>query len=52
MARAERFIQMRLRQWAYGTAYPSSQKQRAALPAWLHYYNHHQPHRSLNREGE
>lgn len=48
--KAERFIQMLQRQWAYGTAYPSSQKRREAFPAWLHYYNHHRPHGSLNRE--
>lgn len=47
--KAERFIQLLQRKWAYAVAYPNSQKRRAALPTWLHYYNHHRPHGSLNQ---
>lgn len=35
--------------WAHTTTYPNSQARRAALPAWLHYDNHHRPHGALNR---
>ncbi|MBS4010100.1 MAG: transposase [Roseovarius sp.] len=48
--KAERFIQMLQRQWAYAVAYANSQNRpRSLLPAWLHYYNHHRPHGSLDR---
>jgi transposase InsO family protein len=45
--KAERFIQTLLREWAYGRPYPSSLERQAALPAWLHYYNWHRRHASL-----
>jgi transposase InsO family protein len=45
--KAERFIQTLIREWAYGRAYRSSAGRRRALPAWLRYYNHRRPHRSL-----
>ncbi|HEY6056393.1 MAG TPA: IS481 family transposase [Candidatus Limnocylindrales bacterium] len=45
--KAERFIQMMLREWAYRRSYSSSAKRRRALPRWLHYYNHHRQHSSL-----
>jgi transposase InsO family protein len=45
--KAERFIQTLLRQWAYQRAYPNSGLRNAALPGWLHRYNHHRPHASL-----
>jgi DNA-binding transcriptional ArsR family regulator len=45
--KAERFIQTHLRQWAYQRAYPNSGLRNAALPGWLHRYNHHRPHASL-----
>lgn len=47
--KAERFIQILQNKWAYAIAYPNSNERRRALPAWLHYYNHHRPHGSLNR---
>jgi transposase InsO family protein len=47
--KAERFIQTLMRQWAYQRAYPNSGMRNAALPAWLHRYNHHRPHASLGR---
>ena len=46
--KAERFIQTALREWAYAQAYPTSEYRRAALPAWLHRYNWHRPHGSLD----
>ena len=46
--KAERFIQTALREWAYAQAYPTSQHRAAELPRWLHRYNWHRPHGSLN----
>src|SRR5215204_3406296 len=45
--KAERFIQTALREWAYAQAYPTSNDRAAALPIWLHRYNWHRPHSSL-----
>ena len=45
--KAERFIQTALREWAYAQAYPTSDHRAAELPAWLHRYNWHRPHGSL-----
>jgi transposase InsO family protein len=45
--KAERFIQTLLHEWAYGRPYTSSQERQAALPRWLHYYDWHRPHGSL-----
>ena len=45
--KAERFIQTALREWAYAQAYPSSDRRAEELPAWLHRYNWHRPHGSL-----
>lgn len=46
--KAERFIRILLDEWAYRVAFTSSAHSRDALPAYLHYYNHHRPHGSLN----
>jgi transposase InsO family protein len=46
--KAERFIQTALREWAYAQAYPTSHHRGAELPLWLHRYNWHRPHGSLN----
>jgi transposase InsO family protein len=46
--KAERFIQTSLREWAYARAYNSSLERNAELPRWLHRYNWHRPHGSLN----
>jgi transposase InsO family protein len=46
--KAERFIQTALREWAYARAYDTSDQRAADLPSWLHQYNWHRPHRSLN----
>jgi transposase InsO family protein len=45
--KAERFIQTLLREWAYGQPYTSSFARQAVLPRWLHYYNWHRRHGSL-----
>jgi transposase InsO family protein len=46
--KAERFIQTTLREWAYAQAYPNSRERKAELPIWLHRYNWHRPHTSIN----
>jgi len=46
--KAERFIRMLRDEWAYAVSFPNSQARRDALPAWLHYYNHHRHHGSLD----
>ena len=46
--KAERFIQTALREWAYARTYHSSRQRQRHLPAWLHHYNWHRPHASLN----
>jgi transposase InsO family protein len=36
------------REWAYIRPYVSNQQRLDALPAWLHDYNYHRPHRALD----
>jgi transposase InsO family protein len=36
------------REWAYARPYHSNQQRLDTLPAWLHDYNHHRPHRALD----
>jgi len=45
--KVERFNRTLLEGWAYAKAYRSESARRAALPRWLHIYNHHRPHSSL-----
>ena len=45
--KAERFIQTALREWAYATAFETSAQRADDLPRWLHRYNWHRPHASL-----
>jgi transposase InsO family protein len=33
--------------WAYARFYDSETARRAALPGWLHFYNHHRPHSAI-----
>jgi len=47
--KAERFIQTLIRQWAYAVPYATSEQRRAALPAWLRFYNEERPHASLQK---
>ena len=46
--KAERLIQTALREWAYSRAYDNSQQRAVELPRWLHQYNWHRPHASLD----
>jgi transposase InsO family protein len=46
--KVERFHQTMAREWAYGTRYRTHRHRAAALPHWLHHYNQHRPHSSLN----
>jgi len=46
--KAERFIQTALREWAYARTYADSRERSSELPIWLHRYNWHRPHGSLN----
>lgn len=46
--KAERFIQTALREWAYARSYDNADQRTKHLPAWLHQYNWHRPHASLN----
>lgn len=46
--KAERFIQTALREWAYARSYQSSEQRARYLLPWLHQYNWHRPHASLD----
>ena len=48
--KAERFIQSALREWAYAQPYTHSHRRTAELPRWLHRYNWHRPHGSLDAQ--
>ena len=45
--KAERFNRTLINEWAFVRPYPSEAARRAALPAFLHTYNHHRPHTAL-----
>ena len=46
--KAERFIQTALREWAHSRTYQNSGQRSEQLDVWLHDYNFHRPHASLN----
>lgn len=46
--KAERFIQTSMREWAYARVYDTSDQRAAELTTWLHVYNWHRPHASLD----
>lgn len=46
--KAERFIQTALREWAYARSYENSDQRGQHLLRWLHQYNWHRPHASLD----
>lgn len=48
--KAERFIQTAIREWAYACAYHNSNEREQHLNPWLHDYNWHRPHASLNKQ--
>lgn len=43
----ERFHRTLADGWAYHRFYPSDIERRAALPGWLHFYNHHRHHTAI-----
>ena len=47
--KAERFIQTAIREWAYARLYQNSEDRLNQLAPWIHQYNWHRPHASLNQ---
>jgi len=47
--KAERFIQTAIREWAYARLYQNSKERNQHLRGWIHDYNWHRPHASLNQ---
>ena len=47
--KAERFIQTAIREWAYARLYQNSAHRLLHLAPWIHQYNWHRPHASLNQ---
>jgi transposase InsO family protein len=45
--KVERFHRTMTEGWAFKKFYNSESARRAALPAWLHHYNHHRPHTAI-----
>jgi transposase InsO family protein len=45
--KVERFNRTLLDEWAYSQLYTSETDRRAALPGWLHHYNHHRHHTAI-----
>ena len=45
--KVERFNRTLLTEWAYARPYSREADRRAALPTWLHLYNHHRHHTAL-----
>ena len=43
----ERFHRTLADGWAYSRFYPSDVDRRAALPGWMHFYNHHRTHSAI-----
>ena len=43
----ERFHRTLADGWAYARFYDCESDRRAALPGWLHFYNHHRPHSAI-----
>ncbi len=48
--KAERFIRTTLEEWAYAKTYQNSFERFNSLAPWLHQYNWHRPHASLNNK--
>jgi transposase InsO family protein len=46
--KAERFIQTAIREWAYARMYQNSAERLGCLAPWVHQYNWHRPHTSLD----
>ena len=45
----ERFHRTLADGWAFTRFYRSETARRAALPAWIHHYNHHRPHTAIGQ---
>jgi hypothetical protein len=45
----ERFHRTLADGWAFTRFYGSESARRAALPAWIHHYNHHRPHTAIGQ---
>jgi transposase InsO family protein len=45
----ERFHRTMADGWAFARHYNSESARRAALPAWLHFYNQHRPHTAIGK---
>jgi len=45
----ERFHRTLASEWAFKRLYTSEQARRAALPAWIHHYNHHRLHTAIGK---
>ena len=45
----ERFHRTMAEGWAFKKFYNSESARRAALPAWIHQYNHHRPHTAIGK---
>ena len=45
----ERFHRTLADGWAFKKLYTTESARRAALPAWIHHYNHHRPHTAIDR---
>jgi transposase InsO family protein len=48
--KAERFIQTAIREWAYARLYQNSAERNRCLEPWIHQYNWHRPHASLDQK--
>lgn len=46
--KAEAFIRILQREWAYGLVYPSSHHRAKALSGWTRWYNNHRPHGGID----
>ena len=46
----ERFHRTLAQGWAFKKFYNSESARRAALPAWIHHYNHHRPHSAIGKQ--
>lgn len=46
--KAEAFIRILQREWAYGLIYPTSAHRARALSGWLRWYNKHRPHGGID----
>lgn len=45
----ERFHRTMADGWAYSKHYNTEKARRAALPAWIHFYNHHRQHSAIGK---